>query len=147
MGAKTKPGAPTVVFVEWTEPLMVAGNWVPELVDLAGGDDRLGKPGEHSPCIDWQRVRDEDPDVLLVAPCGFDLERSRSAAAELSRLPGYADLHAVRSGQVYACDGHRFFNRPGPRLVESLEILAEIFHPERFAFGHEGDGWARLTPT
>jgi len=138
------PGAPTVICIEWVSPLMAAGNWVPELVDLAGGDERLGKAGEHSPVIEWQRVREEDPDVLLVMPCGFDLARSVESAAHLAALPGYGDLRAVQAGEVYAVDGHRYFNRPGPRLVDSLEILAEIFHPQRFEFAHEGQGWTRL---
>jgi iron complex transport system substrate-binding protein len=138
------PGAPTVVCVEWVEPLMAAGNWVPELVDLAGGDNRLGRAGAHSPRIEWQQVLDEDPDVLLVMPCGFDLLRSCGEAASLAALPGFSDLRAVRADEVYALDGHQFFNRPGPRLVESLEILAEIFRPDRFQFGHEGVGWRRV---
>ena len=138
------PGAPTVVCLEWIEPLMTAGNWVPELVDFAGGDNRLGKAGEHSPWIDWQQVLDEDPDVLLIMPCGFDLARTRNEAAQLFSQPGYAQLSAVRTDQVYAVDGHHFFNRPGPRLVESLEILAEIFHPDRFDFGHQKKAWVRL---
>jgi len=141
------PGAPTVVCVEWIEPLMVAGNWVPELVDLAGGNDRLGRAGAHSPCVAWQQVLDEDPDVLLVMPCGFDLPRACREAATLETLPGFAELSCVQTGELYAVDGHQFFNRPGPRLVESLEILAEIFHPERFHFGHEGTGWRRLDGT
>jgi len=138
------PGAPAVACIEWIEPLMVAGNWVPELVDLAGGDDRLGTPGAHSPRIDWQQLRDADPDLLVIMPCGFDLARTLREASALAALPGWPELAAVRNGQVFAVDGHRFFNRPGPRLVESLEILAEIFHPERFDFGHRGTGWQRL---
>lgn len=137
-------GAPTVVCIEWVEPLMTAGNWVPELVDFAGGDNRLGKAGEHSPWIDWQQVLDEDPDVLVVMPCGFDLARTCSEAQQLFSRPGYDQLSAVRTDQVYAVDGHHFFNRPGPRLVESLEILAEIFHPQRFDFGHQENAWVRL---
>jgi iron complex transport system substrate-binding protein len=136
-------GAPTVVCIEWVEPLMVAGNWVPELVDLAGGDDRLGTPGEHSPVVAWERVREADPDVLVVMPCGFDLARSCETAGHLRSLPGYGELRAAACGEVYATDGHRYFNRPGPSLVESLEILAEIFHPQRFDFGHEDEGWKR----
>ena len=123
---------------------MAAGNWVPELVDLAGGDDRLGRPGVHSPCIEWQQVVEQDPDILVVMPCGFDLQRTCREAQSLARLPGFDELHAVRNSQLYAVDGHQFFNRPGPRLVESLEILAEIFHPDRFSFGHQGPGWQRL---
>jgi iron complex transport system substrate-binding protein len=137
-------GAPTVVCLEWIEPLMAAGNWVPELVDFAGGDNRLGKSGEHSPWIEWSQVLDVDPDVLVIMPCGFDLQRTTSQARQLLCLPGYQDLNAVRCDQVFAVDGHNFFNRPGPRLVQSLEILAELFHPERFDFGHAEHAWTKL---
>ena len=137
-------GAPTVVCLEWIEPLMAAGNWIPELVDFAGGDNRLGKRGEHSPWIEWQQVVDVDPDVLVIMPCGFDLQRTRTQAHALLSLPGYQELNAVRCNQVFAVDGHNFFNRPGPRLTQSLEILAEIFHPDRFDFGHAGLAWSKL---
>jgi iron complex transport system substrate-binding protein len=137
-------GAPTVVCLEWIEPLMAAGNWIPELVDFAGGDNRIGKRGVHSPWIEWQQVIDTDPDVLVIMPCGFDLQRTRTQARALLSLPGYQELNAVRCDQVFAVDGHNFFNRPGPRLTQSLEILAEIFHPDRFDFGHAGLAWSKL---
>jgi iron complex transport system substrate-binding protein len=121
---------------------MAAGNWMPELVQLAGGRDVLGQAGEHSPWLEWDRLRAADPDVIVVLPCGFDLQRTRQEAATLELLPGWHELRAVKNGRVVLCDGNQYFNRPGPRLVESLEILAEVLHPGAFAFGHQGVGWA-----
>ncbi len=135
---------PSVVCLEWIDPLMAAGNWMPELVTISGGKSTLGETGRHSPAISWPELRAADPDVLMVTACGFDLPRTRSEMAPLLENPQWKALGAVAAGQVYLTDGNAYFNRSGPRLVESLEILAEILHPERFAFGHEGSGWARL---
>jgi iron complex transport system substrate-binding protein len=135
---------PRVACVEWIDPLMAAGNWMPELVTLAGGDSLFGATGSHSPYMEWKNLRAADPDVVVIIPCGFDIERSRAEAEALSRLAGWKDLRAVADGRVYVCDGNAYFNRSGPRLVESLEILAELLHPGRFQFGHEGPGWQRL---
>lgn len=134
---------PRIACIEWIEPLMAAGNWMPELVALAGGVNLFGEAGAHSPWLDWRDLRDADPDVILVAPCGFDIARSRRDLPELEALPGWAALSAVRAGRVCIADGNQYFNRPGPRLVESLEILAEILHPDRMRFGHQGAGWVR----
>lgn len=133
---------PSVACIEWLDPLMAAGNWVPELVELAGGRNLFGEPGQHSPWLAWQKLRDVDPEVVLVMPCGFDLARTRSEMSALTSGPGWGKLRAVRSGRVYLTDGNQYFNRPGPRLVESLEILAEILHPHLFHFGHKNRGWA-----
>jgi iron complex transport system substrate-binding protein len=138
------PSRPRVACVEWIEPLMAAGNWMPELVEMAGGDNLFGEAGRHSPWMRWEDLRDADPDVILVLPCGFDIARTRAEMPALTGRPGWADLAAVRAGRVVLADGNQYFNRPGPRLAESLEILAEILHPETFRFGHEGTGWRRL---
>jgi iron complex transport system substrate-binding protein len=129
---------------EWLDPLMSAGNWMPELVALAGGRSVLGETGAHSPVIGFEALAAADPDAVLVLPCGFDLARTRAELPLLAERPGFAELRAARAGRVYVADGNQYFNRPGPRLVESLEILAEILHPDRFRFGHEGRGWARV---
>ena len=134
-----------VVTVEWTDPPMTAGNWVPALVAAAGGIDLLGADGSHSPTIDVAAVRAADPDAIVLMPCGYDLPRTLADGRALMADPAWAGLRAARDGAVYATDGSAFFNRPGPRLVESLEILAEIFHPAHFGFGHRGTGWERLT--
>lgn len=135
---------PSVACLEWLDPLMGAGNWVPELVELAGGRNLFGEPGKHTGRLKWEELRAANPDFIVALPCGFNLARTRMELASLLDKPGWGDLKAVRQGRVFLCDGSAFFNRPGPRLVESLEILAEILHPEKFRFGHEGKGWARL---
>lgn len=134
----------SVVCLEWIDPLMTAGNWMPELVAIAGGRSASGETGRHSPAISWRELRDCDPDVLVITACGFDLPRTRSEMRPLLEHPEWTTLAAVAAKRVYLTDGNAYFNRSGPRLVDSLEILAEILHPERFDFGHEGSGWARL---
>ncbi|MBD3402445.1 ABC transporter substrate-binding protein [candidate division GN15 bacterium] len=138
---------PRVACIEWIEPLMVAGNWMPTLVEMAGGENLFGEAGRHSPMIEWGTIREADPDILFVCPCGYSNEQTLAEMPSLSQLPGYADLTAVKNNRVIVADGNRFFNRPGPRVVESLEILAEIFHPDRFQFNHEGTGWLRYRET
>ncbi|ASC71667.1 Vitamin B12-binding protein [Halomicronema hongdechloris C2206] len=135
---------PRVVCIEWTDPLMAAGNWVPELVALAGGEPHLAEPGHHSPWLDWQQVLAVDPEVIVVMPCGYDLEQTLEAAQALKALPRWAHLTAVKTDRVYGVDGNQYFNRPGPRLVDSLEMLAELCHPERCQYGYEGQGWRRI---
>lgn len=135
---------PAVATVEWIDPLMAGGNWMPELVQMAGGHNLFGMAGAHSPWLAWEDLRAADPDVIVVMPCGYDLAKTREEMAALTQREGWQTLKAVRAGRVYLTDGNQYFNRPGPRLAESLEILAEILHPGVFAFGHEGRGWQRL---
>jgi iron complex transport system substrate-binding protein len=144
--SQTEPlsSPPSVACVEWIDPLMAAGNWMPELVALAGGRSLFGETGAHSPWLDWEALRTSDPDAIVVLPCGFDLARTRAELPPLLAQPGWSELRAVRTGRVFVVDGHRYMNRPGPRLVDSLEILAEILHPDRFPASHRGDGWERL---
>jgi iron complex transport system substrate-binding protein len=132
---------PTVGCIEWMDPLMASGNWMPELVTMAGGQDVFGNSGDHAPWITWEALKDADPEIIVVLPCGFSIQRTREELSSLTDNPLWPTLRAVQTGQVYLTDGNQFFNRPGPRLVESLEILAEIFHPSVFRFGHEGKGW------
>ncbi len=134
---------PRVACIEWHEPLMAAGNWVPELVEMAGAVNLFGQAGAHSPWMDWQQVAEADPDVIITMPCGFDLDRTRSEMYWLTGRPEWGQLRAVESGQVYLADGNQYFNRAGPRLLESLQILAEILHPEAFAPALEGAAWQR----
>ena len=141
--ARAQPRRPTVACVEWVEPLMASGNWVPELVEMAGGVNLFGSAGRHAPWLSWEELCGRDPEVLLLLPCGFDIARTRQELPALSKKPEWAGLKAVRGHRVFLLDGNQFFNRPGPRLAESLEILAELLHPADFAFGHEGAGWQR----
>jgi iron complex transport system substrate-binding protein len=132
---------PRVACVEWIEPLMAAGHWMPELVTIAGGRPLLTDAGAPSRRTSLDELAAADPDAIVVLPCGFGLARTREEMPALARQPGFAALRAVREGRVFLADGHSFMNRPGPRLVESLEILAEILHSDEFAPRHRGSGW------
>ncbi len=132
---------PTVAAIEWTEPLMAAGNWIPELVELAGGKSVFGMAGQHSPYLKWDTLVKADPEVIIIMPCGFGLDRTRQETQLLTQHPEWSSLQAVRTGKVFITDGNSYFNRPGPRLVDSLEILAEILHLDIFDFGYRGTGW------
>jgi len=123
---------PTVAVLDWLEPPMVAGHWVPELVDLAGGEYGLADPGEASTPREWNEIRAYDPEILIAAPCGFGLEQTAENRRDLLDREGWSELRAVRAGRVHALDGNHLMNRPGPRLVESLEALAALLHPEAF---------------
>jgi len=135
---------PRVALIEWIEPLMAGGNWMPELVEMAGGKNLFGKAGEHSPWLEIDALGESDPDVVVVAPCGFDLDRTRHEMPPLTARPEWKALSAVKNGRVYLTDGHHYFNRPGPQLVESLEILAELLQPETVEAHHRGQGWMPL---
>ena len=135
---------PRVACIEWTEPVMTCGNWIPELVEMAGGVQLFGEAGKHSGYVDWEEIAQSDPDVIVVAACGFDIPRTQSEMHWLVNRPEWPSLRAVRGGQVYLADGNQYFNRPGPRLAETLEILVEVLHPNLFASALEGTGWTRF---
>lgn len=134
---------PSIVCIEWIDPLMFAANWVPSLVEIAGGRIMMGEAGRHSGYFDFSELAARDPDVVAIMPCGFDIAQSTKEMPALTGHPGWAQLSAVRNDRVFVTDGNQYFNRPGPRLVESTEILAELLHPGAFDFGHEGTGWVR----
>ena len=131
--------------IEWVDPLMAAGNWMPELVQMAGGENLFGATGRPSPRLDWDQLVMADPDLILLHPCGFDMARTLQDMPLLERRPGWHELKAVRRDRIFVADGNQYFNRPGPRIVESLEILAEILHPEVFPSSYEGKGWMRYS--
>ncbi|MFN3975193.1 MAG: cobalamin-binding protein [Dehalococcoidia bacterium] len=126
------PYRPRVVCLEWLDPLIVAGHWVPQMVALAGGDDALGRAGLPSFTVSWQQVVEARPDVLVLMPCGFTAQQAARQVSLLARLPGWNHLPAVLQGRVWACNAHAYYSRPGPRLVKGLEMLAQILHPEAF---------------
>jgi iron complex transport system substrate-binding protein len=128
---------PRVATIEWLDPPMAGGNWMPELVAMAGGENLFGEAGRHSPWLDPDAVLAADPEIVVAVPCGFGLAR---AWRELAAVAGQGWWRNFR-GEIYVADGDSYFNRPGPRLVESLEILAEILHPEICDFGHRGEGY------
>jgi iron complex transport system substrate-binding protein len=136
----------TAVLLEWTDPFFAMGNWGPELIEIANGEPLLGHPGEFSAAIPAEHLRDADPEYLIVAPCGFNLERAEREQAVLERLPWWRDLRAVRNGNVAFADGNLFFNRSGMTIAQSAEILAEILHGVSFAAPAENLHWRRMTP-
>ncbi len=123
---------PRTACIEWIDPISLAANWMPDLLRIAGGRCEVVSPGVRSGFTDWETVADFQPEVIVVMPCGFDLPRTIEEAGVLETRPGWADLPAVRHGRVWAVDGNAYFNRSGPRLIDSLEILACLLHPERF---------------
>ena len=122
---------------------MAAGNWVPELVEIAGGINMFGLKGQHSPWMEFEDLIDRDPDIIIIMPCGYDIKKSKEEMKTLKNIPDWIKLKAVKDGEVYLTDGNQYFNRPGPRLVESLEILIEIIHLGKFDFGHKDIGWEK----
>ena len=136
---------PSVAVLDWLDPVMVAGHWMPELIETAGGRYPMAEPGARSRPREWEEIREVDPNTLVAAPCGFGLDQTFDTREDLTGRPGFGDLTAVRSGEVYAMDGHHYVNRPGPRLVDTLEHLAALLHPEEF--GDVPDDIARELPT
>lgn len=143
--ARELPNKPRVALVEWIEPMMAGGNWMPELIEMAGGINLFGEAGKHSPWMNWEDLVAADPDIIVVSPCGFDIKRTMEEMHLISDRQEYAALKAVKSGKVFVADGNQYFNRPGPRVLESLEMLAEMLHPDEFKFAHEGIGWIRYS--
>jgi len=113
-------------------------------VEIAGGIPVISQNGKHSPQVDFTALLAENPEVIIVVPCGFSISRSLQEMDLLLSLPGWDELSAVKNDQVYIADGNHYFNRSGPRIVDSLEILAEIIHPKQFVFGYEGEGWVKF---
>jgi iron complex transport system substrate-binding protein len=137
---------PRLAFIEWIDPPMSGGHWMPELIAAAGGGNLFGETGANSPWITWEQVAAADPDVILAAPCGYDIPVTTREMGVLADNAIWNGLRAVREGKVFIADGNAYFNRPGPRLVESAEILAEILHPETCDFGHCGKAFVPYSP-
>jgi iron complex transport system substrate-binding protein len=123
---------------------MAGGNWMPELVKAAGGNNLFGEAGKHSGWMQWDELAAANPDVILVAPCGYGLQRCLKELPLLQAKPGWSGLTAVRSGRVYFADGNAYFNRSGPRLADSARVIAEILHPEGVPPTHYGSAWVRM---
>jgi iron complex transport system substrate-binding protein len=135
---------PTVVMVEWTDPLFAMGNWGPELVEIANGKLLLGEKGKYSAAIPAEQLRDADPEYLIVAPCGFNLERSLQEQTVLQRYPWWRKLQAVRKSNVAFADGNLLFNRSGMTVSQTAEVIAEILHGVSFGGRTEGVHWRRI---
>ncbi|GHO95969.1 cobalamin-binding protein [Reticulibacter mediterranei] len=135
---------PRVAVLEWLDPLMVAGNWTPELINVAGGEAIFGRVGEHSPWLTWEELVTANPNVLVLSPCGFSLERTMQDIPLLQRHPAWQELQAVQQGRVYAIDGIYYLNRSGPRLVESAELLARALWGERLTINVDESAWREI---
>ncbi len=137
----------TVVMLEWTDPVFAMGNWGPELVEIANGELLLGRKGEYSAAIPAEQLRAADPEYLIVAPCGFNLERALMDLAVLERHPWWHELQAVQNGNLAFADGNLFFNRSGMTISQTAEIIAEILHGVTFGTRTEEIYWHRVQPT
>jgi len=135
---------PEVLCLEWFDPLYAAGHWVPEMVNIAGGIDKLGRLHQFSERIEWKQVSEYDPELIVLMPCGFNLERTISESEVLKFSPAWAKLKAAKNGRVYAANGSAYFNRPGPRIIGGLEALAEMIHPEIFTSIAPKDSYSKL---
>lgn len=132
----------TVACVEWIEPLMAAGNWIPEMVKISGGEDIFGKSGKDSHWIRFDEIKSYDPEIIIFLPCGYNIEKTKEEVENLLiKENKWSNLKAFKDKEFFVVDGNQFFNRPGPRLVESLEIFSEIIHPNLFNFNHKQSGW------
>jgi len=136
--------SPSVAAIEWIDPLMAAGNWVPQLIRVAGGENLFGEAGKHSPWMKYNDLLEQDPEIIIVMPCGYDIKKSLIEIKTLESKKGWGSLKAVRNRNVYITDGNQFFNRPGPRIIESLEILLEIIHSDFSESKHIDSGWIKL---
>ena len=136
--------SPSVAAIEWIDPLMAAGNWVPQLIRVAGGKNLFGEVGKHSPWMKYNDLVEQDPEIIIVMPCGYDIKKSLIEIKTLESKKGWGSLKAVRNRNVYITDGNQFFNRPGPRIIESLEILLEIIHSDFSESKHIDSGWIKL---
>lgn len=123
---------PRVACLEWLDPIFSAGHWIPQMVALAGGEDVLARPGEPSAQLSWNHVVERAPEVLILMPCGFDVQRTLSEIALVKERPGWNELPAVSAGRVFAVCANALFSRPGPRLIDGLELLAGLLHPRLF---------------
>jgi iron complex transport system substrate-binding protein len=135
---------PVTVCIEWTDPIMVGGHWVPEMVERAGGVDPLGEPGRPSQYVNWEAIVAAQPDVMVLMPCGFGLERTLELSAEITGRPGFAGLPCATTGRVAAVDGSSYFNRPGPRIADGLDILAAILRADPGSALPQGAAWVTL---
>lgn len=137
----------TVAAIEWIDPLMAAGNWVPELIEMAGGINLFGEAGKHSPWMEYKDLIEKDPHTIIIMPCGYNIQKSIIEIDSLIKQKGWKEINAVQNDKVYITDGNQFFNRPGPRIIESLEILIEIFHNDKTDFKHIDSGWINFDST
>jgi iron complex transport system substrate-binding protein len=137
---------PRVLCLEWTDPFYCCGHWVPEMIEMAGGYDRLGRKGADSIRIPWAEIAAKSPEILIVAPCGFDTRKAVELAGRLLQRPDWSNLPAVRQNFVYAVDANAYFARPGPRIVDGVELLAHLIHPDLCPWNGPSEAFAQIRP-
>jgi len=140
--SKTKP---TVACIEWINPLMFAGNWVPEMVDIAGGKDLFGRIGMHSDWSTYDMLYKHDPEKIILMPCGFNINKTLEEMGSMTNMPNWKNLRAVKAENVFITDGNQYFNRPGPRIFDSVKILIEIVSNQKTDFGYKEKGWEKFS--
>jgi iron complex transport system substrate-binding protein len=138
----TPLGKRRVSFLEWVDPIYCGGHWIPQMLEWAGACDGNSKDGIDAVRIAWEQILEYRPEVIVVAPCGFKTSSSLEQAKLLATRPGWRDLPAVKDGRVYAVDANAYFARPGPRLVDGVELLAHLIHPDRFTWTGPADAYA-----
>ena len=137
-----KKSVKDVICIEWANPLMAAGNWIPDMIKIAGGNNLCGASSKNSKWIDFEIIQDLDPEIIIFMPCGYNLlENQKDVSEMIEKNIKWKDLSAYKNKRLYLVDGNQYFNRPGPRIVDSIEILAEILNPELFNYNHNGIGW------
>jgi iron complex transport system substrate-binding protein len=140
------PHRPRVFFMEWLEPPWAGGHWIPQMADYAGGVEGLGNLGRPSQKISWNRVVDYQPEIIVLSPCGFDLKGVKAESHVLASYPGWDKIPAYKNSRIYAVNASAYFSRPGPRVVDGLELLAHIIHPKLFPESPPDDSMERLDP-
>lgn len=143
--AKTASRRPRVFCLEWIDPYYCCGHWVPEVVEMAGGKDALGRKSKDSVRISWADIERWSPEIVIVSPCGFDTEKAVHQAEQLLKQPGWGDLPAARNDRVYAVDANAYFARPGPRVLDGVELLAHLFHPELFSWNGPAKAFQKIS--
>jgi len=145
--ARNTSRRPPVFCLEWIDPYYCCGHWVPEMIEMAGGIDAMGRKGADSVRVSWTDIVAWAPEILIVSPCGFDTQKAVQQATQLVRQPGWSELPAVRKGQVYAVNANAYFARPGPRVVEGVELLAHLIHPELCGWAGPPDAFQKIEAT
>ena len=135
---------PSVIIIEWLDPVMIAGHWVPEMVEKAGGKMLVAKKKEKSKKIYWEDVIKSNPDIIIIAPCGFDIKRTKKELSLITSKKDFKLLKAYKNKKIFLVNGNDYLTRPGPRIIDGVEILAEIFNPQIFSKKYSNHDWLRI---
>src|SRR5881296_1251643 len=143
---RTVPGRPRVAFLEWLRPPWIGGHWIPQMIDYAGGIDNIGTLGKPSRKVEWKEIVEYEPEIMILSPCGYDVKQVLAEVHTLSAYSSWDDVPAFRTSNIYAVNASAYFSRPGPRIVDGLELLAHVTHPELFRGNPLSDSVRRVSP-